>query len=86
MSQLELNSDLDENFEERITYFADVILPIPIPGTYTYRIPRDLEEHIELGSRVVVQFGKKKILTGIVNQVHQNVPKVYEAKYVQDKA
>ena len=84
MSQLELNSDLDENFEERITYFADVILPIPLPGTYTYRIPKDLEEHIELGSRVVVQFGKKKILTGVVKQVHQTVPKVYEAKYVLD--
>lgn len=84
MSQLELNSELDENFEERITWFADVILPIPLPGTYTYRIPRELEEYIQLGSRVVVQFGKKKILTGIVKLVHQTVPKVYEAKYVLD--
>ncbi|MDW3211276.1 MAG: primosomal protein N' [Reichenbachiella sp.] len=84
MSQLELNSDIDENFEERITYFADVILPIPLPGTYTYRIPKNLEEHIERGSRVVVQFGKKKILTGVVKEVHQTVPKVYEAKYVLD--
>ncbi|UXX77660.1 primosomal protein N' [Reichenbachiella carrageenanivorans] len=84
MSQLELNSELDENFEERITWFADVILPIPLPGTYTYRIPRELEEYIQLGSRVVVQFGKKKILTGIVKLVHQNVPQVYEAKYVLD--
>lgn len=84
MSQLELNSDLDESFEERITYFADVILPIPIPGTYTYRIPRNLETHIEQGSRVIVQFGRKKILTGIVRHIHQNVPKVYEAKYILD--
>ncbi|MEO9801816.1 MAG: primosomal protein N' [Reichenbachiella sp.] len=84
MSQLELNSDLDENFEERITYFADVILPIPLPGTYTYRIPQNLEAHVGLGRRVVVQFGKKKILTGIVKRVHQNVPKVYEAKYILD--
>ena len=84
MSQLELNSDLEENFEERITYFADVILPIPLPGTYTYRIPKNLEEYIDRGSRVVVQFGKKKILTGVVKEVHQTVPKVYEAKYVLD--
>lgn len=84
MSQLELNSDQDENFEERVTYFADVILPIPLPATYTYRIPKNLEEHIDQGSRVVVQFGKKKILTGVVKKVHQTVPKVYEAKYVLD--
>lgn len=84
MSQLELNSELNEEFEERITYFADVILPIPLPGTYTYRIPKELEEYLTQGSRVVVQFGKKKILTGIIKEIHQKVPKVYEAKYILD--
>ncbi len=82
MSQLELNSDPDEDFEERTTYFVDVILPIPLPGTYTYRIPQNLQKHIALGSRVVVQFGKKNILTGIVKQIHRKAPKVYEAKYI----
>ncbi|MEO9966885.1 MAG: primosomal protein N' [Reichenbachiella sp.] len=84
MSQLELNSDLDESFEERVTYFADVILPIPLPETYTYRIPRDMEGLVQAGSRVVVQFGRKKILTGIVKEIHHKVPKVYEAKYILD--
>ena len=84
MSQLQLNSDFDDTFEERITFFADVILPIPLPGTYTYRIPQNLQDKIEAGSRVIVQFGKKKILTGIVQSVHDKVPKVYEAKYILD--
>ena len=39
--------------------FADVILPLPILGSFTYLIPDMIEEQIEVGSRVLVQFGKK---------------------------
>ncbi|MFY0628123.1 MAG: primosomal protein N' [Reichenbachiella sp.] len=84
MSQLELNSDQDLNFEERVTYFADVILPLPLPVTYTYRIPQNLEAFTTVGCRVIVQFGKSKILTGIVKSIHTTVPKKYEAKYILD--
>lgn len=82
MSQLELNSDQDLNFEERVTYFADVILPLPLPSTYTYRIPRNLEDLAHSGCRVIVQFGKSKILTGIIKSIHESAPKTYEAKYL----
>jgi len=60
--------------------FADVILPVPIPWMFTYIVPRDMEPIIGIGYRVIVQFGKRKILTGIVGKVHQKPPKEYDAK------
>ncbi len=46
---------------DRITLFADVLLPIPVGGTFTFRVPFDLNDHISEGVRVVVQFGSRKI-------------------------
>jgi primosomal protein N' (replication factor Y) len=60
--------------------FADIILPVPIPRMFTYRIPKSLKSEINLGSRVIVQFGKKKVLTGIIGKVHNKAPQAYEAK------
>lgn len=46
--------------------FAEVILPLPLPGAFTYRVPEQMVSAIREGHRVVVPFGKKKLLTGIV--------------------
>jgi primosomal protein N' (replication factor Y) (superfamily II helicase) len=67
---------------DRITLFAEVLLPLPVAGTFTYRIPYELNGEIETGKRVVVQFGKKKIYTGLVSTIHENVPSGYVPKYV----
>ncbi|MDO9512644.1 MAG: primosomal protein N' [Bacteroidales bacterium] len=64
------------------TYFAEVILPLPLPGTFTYRIPVALQYDVIPGIRVVVQFGKQKIYTGLVLSIHENAPQKYAAKYV----
>ncbi len=64
--------------------FADVIMPVPIPKMFTYRIPRAMVDQIGIGYRVIVQFGKKKILTGVVGKVHQKPPQAYEAKPILD--
>jgi len=64
--------------------YADIILPVPIPRMFTYRIPKGLIAEIQIGSRVIVQFGKKKVLTGIIGKVHTNPPKAYEAKAILD--
>jgi primosomal protein N' (replication factor Y) len=65
-----------------ITLFTDVILPLPLPNLYTYRIPLELNEYVKPGCRVIVQFGKKRVLTAIVAKVHENPPKLYEAKSI----
>ena len=68
---------------ERITLFADVLLPIPVPGTFTYRVPYELNGAIQVGQRVAVPFGKTKILSGLVVGLTEEVPKV-EVKYLMD--
>ncbi|MBR4391540.1 MAG: primosomal protein N' [Bacteroidales bacterium] len=67
----------------RLTLFADVLLPIPVPGTFTYRVPYTLNDSIRVGQRVVVQFGKTKILSGLVLSITDKVPEV-EVKYLID--
>ncbi len=58
----------------RTTLFVDVILPLPVPGTFTYRVPFELNDVIKCGQRVVVQFGKKKIYTALVRRIHEEIP------------
>ena len=60
--------------------FADVLLPLSIPGTYTYRIPPTMS--LSIGSRVLVPFGRKKIYTAIVSMLHDNEPKGYVVKEI----
>lgn len=66
------------------TFFVDVLLPLPFSETYTYRVPQELNSYLEIGKRAIVQFGKKKVYTGIVYHVHETPPKGYEAKYIID--
>ena len=63
-----------------IQRFADVILPLPLYSSFTYSVPEELQDEVQIGSRVIVQFGKKKYYTGIVEALHSNEPKGYEVK------
>lgn len=60
--------------------YVDVIVPLPIAGTYTYSVPQEWAASISIGMRVVVPFGKKKIYTAIVYYIHSKAPERYEAK------
>lgn len=77
MSNLQLNIDAPAGSD---TLFADIALPVPIPRLFTYRVPEEIRESICPGVRVIVQFGKKKVITGIVEKLHQKPPDVYVAK------
>ena len=68
----------------RKTLFIEVILPLAIPKTYTYRVPVEMNDAISLGKRVVVQFGKAKIYTAIIYGLSETPPLHYEAKYIID--
>lgn len=67
---------------ERITLFADVLLPLPVGGTFTYRVPFDLNEEVQAGVRVVVQFGARKIYTALIIRVHEIPPSAHVPKYI----
>lgn len=60
--------------------FAEVILPLPLYSTFTYAIPDEMAAEVQVGSRVLVQFGKKKYYTAIVECLHSNEPKGYDVK------
>ncbi|MCF8303475.1 MAG: primosomal protein N' [Bacteroidales bacterium] len=67
---------------ERKTWFVEILLPLPVPGTFTYRVPHELAGEIKLGMRAVVQFGKKKIYTGLIREIHERVPEYRSVKYI----
>lgn len=62
--------------------FAEVILPLPLYSTFTYSIPEYMDVQVQVGSRVLVQFGKKKYYTAIVEAIHSDKPKGYDVKPV----
>lgn len=54
--------------------YVDVIVPLPLEGTFTYSVPHDLAERVRFGVRVAVTFGASKVHTAIVVKVHQDKP------------
>lgn len=60
--------------------YADIILPVPLLKLFTYEIPGNLKELVSVGMRVVVPFGKKRQLSGVVFEIHQNKPEHYDTK------
>jgi primosomal protein N' (replication factor Y) len=61
--------------------YVDVILPLPLPGCFTYSLAEQ-EERVSVGCRVVVPFGKKKFYTAIVQRIHNEKPSGYEVKEI----
>lgn len=62
--------------------FVDVILPLPLHSCFTYSLPEEMAEEVQIGCRIVVPFGRKKYYTGIVRNVHYLKPQEYEVKEV----
>ena len=54
--------------------FADILLPLPLDGLFTYAVLPALSDAVAPGKRVVVQFGAKKEYSGIVVRLHDNHP------------
>jgi primosomal protein N' (replication factor Y) len=69
-------SNISKSINHQITAlnFAQIILPLNLKGTFTYKIPVELQDSIEVGMRVLVPFGGKKIYTGIVFEIHNSAP------------
>jgi primosomal protein N' (replication factor Y) len=57
-------------------------LPIPIQKTFTYSVTEDEAVFLKKGMRVAVSFGKTKMYTGLVYNIHQTAPNLYEAKEI----
>ncbi|MCS4302151.1 MULTISPECIES: replication restart helicase PriA [Chryseobacterium] len=62
--------------------YAQIVLPLNLKGSFTYKVPQELISEIQPGMRVLVPFGGKKIYTGIVLELHNNAPDDFVAKEV----
>ncbi len=60
--------------------YADVILPLPLEGLFTYFLPHPLQGLVQVGVRVVVPFGRSKRYVGLVARLHDEKPQDYEVK------
>lgn len=58
--------------------YIEVILPLPVQGSFTYSINNS--DEVSIGQRVVVQFGKRKLYTAIIIDIHTTEPTLYDAK------
>lgn len=62
--------------------YAEVLLPLPLGGNFTYSVPEAMREELTVGSRVIVPFGKRKFYTGIVVGFVPVAPRAYEVKEI----
>ena len=54
--------------------YVQVVLPLAVAGYFTYVLPPDFADKVQVGSRVVVQFGTRRYYTGIVLEVLNENP------------
>ena len=72
-----MTNDLAFHPDEALATFADIVLPLHLQRTYTYRIPLEFAKTVQPGMRVAVQFGAKKVYSGIIQLVHHKPPVGY---------
>lgn len=63
-----------------MSMFAKIIVPLPLPELYTYSVPDEMQDAARAGMRVTVQFGAKKIITGVIYELLHNTSVQYQIK------
>ena len=61
-------------------HYADIILPLAVPGVFTYAVPGGFD--VEPGMRVVVPFGPRRHYSGLVQRVHHEAPVGHRARSI----
>lgn len=62
--------------------YVDVIVPLPLPGMFTYSVPDGMEGDVVFGKRLLVPFGKSKKYVAMTVNVHDNRPE-FECKPIE---
>lgn len=60
--------------------YVQVILPLSLANTYTYLVTDEMITDLKVGHRVVVEFGSRKLYTGIIERIHQNYTESQQLK------
>lgn len=64
--------------------YADVAIPVPLQDSYTYSVPKEMEQEVCVGSLVNVCFGKSKTYIGMVIRLHSVKPQGFEVKPIKE--
>ncbi len=80
MQELSFNT-AQSDFTKGHLLFAEIIIPLALPITYTWLVPEQFITAIHIGVRVEVQLRNKKY-AGIVKKLHHQNPKNVEAKEI----
>ncbi len=67
----------------KIHGYAEIALPVPVDGTFTYIIPDEIKEEIAPGCRVMVPFGRRR-MTGYVISTHSDTPEGFKLKKISE--
>lgn len=62
--------------------YAEIILPLALPRTFTWMIPQHLQGKVKIGCRAEVVFGKNKKYAGVIKNLHYNAPQAFEPKFI----
>jgi primosomal protein N' (replication factor Y) (superfamily II helicase) len=65
-------------------FFIEVILPLALHKTFTYKVTEAEFHYIKIGMRIAVPFGKNKMYSALAIELHQNEPTLYEAKEIHE--
>ena len=60
--------------------YADIVLPLPLHGFFTYAVPPAWQDNVVKGMRVLVPFGRNKFYVGLVARLHDEKPEGYVVK------
>ncbi len=62
--------------------FAEILLPLNVDNTFTYEISQYMQI-VDVGFRVIVNFGKNKLYTGIIAELHNNTPNYFTKPLIE---
>lgn len=62
--------------------YVDVILPLPLPGLFTYSVSEGMEGRVVFGKRLLVPLGRSKKYIGMAVKMHDEKP-AFEVKPIE---
>ncbi len=63
--------------------FVELLFPLPFRKAFTYKVPEDLVDAVQIGVRAVAPFGKR-VITGFIINTLEKVESDFEIKEIQD--
>ena len=64
-------------------HYVDVILPLPLEGTFTYSAPEPMVAQVRMGVRVLVPLGRSKTYTAMAVRLHSEKPEFETRPIIQ---